>query len=133
MKDTETICDEFQTSVENCLMRHKSILDVITKNQETSSRINRAVAKSVTGCGCLNINAKKQHIPSEIKLQDLGTYMKTHLEGHLCDECREVIGQEMGNHLFYLVALCNLLGLNFYEIIQSETEKLSTLGIYNMS
>ena len=133
MKDTEFICDEFQTSVENCLMRHKSILDVITKNQETSSRINRAVAKSVTGCGCLNVKAKKQQIPTEVKLQDLGSYMDTPLEGHLCDECREVLQQEIGNHLFYLVALCNLLDLSFYDIILTETEKLSTLGIYNLS
>jgi len=133
LKDIENICNEFQDSVENCLMRHKSIIDVLTKNQETSSRVNRAVAKSVTECGCLKINAGKQHIPSDIKFQELGSYMQTHLEGHICDDCGGVLRQEIGNHLFYLAALCNLLGLNFYEIIESETEKLSTLGIYNLS
>lgn len=114
-------------------MRHKSILDVLTKNQETSSQINRAVAKSVTGCGCLSINASKQQIPGEINLQDLGSYMKTHVEGELCQDCKEILQQEMGNHLFYLVALCNLLDLNFNDIIRAENEKLSTLGIYNLS
>lgn len=131
MKDL--ICDEFQDMVSNCLVRHRSILDVLTKIQETSARVNRAVAKSVTGCGCLEINAKKQQIPGHIKLQELGSYMDTHLKGELCPSCREVLEQELGNHLFYLAALCNLLDLNIYDILLTENEKLSTLGIYNMS
>ncbi|MCR4432313.1 MAG: DUF1573 domain-containing protein [Tepidanaerobacteraceae bacterium] len=131
MKDL--ICDEFQDTVSNCLVRHRSILDVLTKIQETSARVNRAVAKSVTGCGCLQINAKKQQIPANIKLQELGSYMDTHLKGELCPSCREVLEQELGNHLFYLAALCNLLDLNIYDILLTENEKLSTLGIYNMS
>ncbi|MDI3481027.1 MAG: hypothetical protein PWQ97_682 [Tepidanaerobacteraceae bacterium] len=131
MKDL--ICDEFQDAVSNCLVRHRSILDVLTKIQETSARVNRAVAKSVTSCGCLQINAKKQQIPTNIKLQELGSYMETHLKGELCPSCREVLEQELGNHLFYLAALCNLLDLNIYDVLLSENEKLSTLGIYNMS
>jgi hypothetical protein len=131
MKDA--ICDEFQDIVSTCLVRHRSIIDVLTKIQETSARVNRAVAKSVTGCGCLEIAAKKQQIPAEIKLQELSSYMDTHLKGNLCTNCREVVEQELGNHLFYLAALCNLLDLNLYDILLSESEKLSTLGIYNMS
>ncbi|AYO31917.1 MAG: hypothetical protein PWR06_900 [Thermoanaerobacteraceae bacterium] len=131
MKDL--ICDEFQDTVSNCLVRHRSIIDVLTKIQETSARVNRAVAKSVTGCGCLEINAKKQQIPGKIKLQELSSYMDTHLKGKLCPSCREVLEQELGNHLFYIAALCNLLDLNIYDILLTETEKLSTLGLYNMS
>ena len=52
------ICDDFQDTVANCLIRHRSILDVLTKVQETSARVNRAVAKSVTNCGCLKVEAK---------------------------------------------------------------------------
>ncbi len=131
MKDL--ICDEFQDTVASCLVRHRSIIDVITKIQETSARVNRAVAKSVTGCGCMEINAKKQQIPGQISLRDLGSYMDTHLKGEVCADCREILEQEIGNHLFYLTALCNLLDLNLYDIILTENEKLSTLGIYNMS
>ncbi|TYP48155.1 DUF1573 domain-containing protein [Thermosediminibacter litoriperuensis] len=131
MKDL--ICNEFQAAVSQCLVRHKSIIDVLTKLQETTCRINRAIAKSVTVCGCLEVNAKKQQIPSNISLHDLSTYMDTHLKGNLCPNCREVLEQELGNHLFYLAALCNLLNLNLYDVFVEENEKLTTLGIYNLS
>ena len=127
------ICDDFQDTVANCLIRHRSILDVLTKVQETSARVNRAVAKSVTNCGCLKMEAKKQQIPSEIELKELSTYMDSHLKGKLCPECRDILIQELGNHLFYMAALCNLLDLNLYDIMILENEKLATLGIYNMS
>jgi len=129
----DLICDEFQDAVAGCLVRHKSIIDVITKIQETSSRIGRATSKAVTSCGCIEINAKKQQFPGEIQLHELVSYMNTHLEGKLCNECREVIAQEMGNHLFYLAALCNILDLNLYDILCEEQDKLSTLGIYNLA
>ena len=54
MKDI--IFDDFQNSVNDSLLRHKSILDLITKYSESCSRVNRAIAKSVTNCGCLTID-----------------------------------------------------------------------------
>lgn len=131
MKDL--ICNEFQETVAGCLIRHKSIIDVLTKIHETSARVSRAVSKSVTNCGCLQINAKKQQIPSEIRLFELVSYMDTHTNGELCPICREFVEQEIGNHLFYLTALCDILDLNLNDIICAENEKLSTLGIYNLS
>lgn len=125
--------DKFQDTVADCLIRHKSILDVLTKFQETTARVNRAVSKSVTNCGCIQINAKKQQVPSEIRLYELVSYMDTHTKGELCDNCREIIELEIGNHLFYLAALCNILELNLEDILCAENEKLSTLGIYNLS
>ena len=125
--------EEFQATVSQCLVRHKSIIDVLTKLQETVSRINRAIAKSVTVCGCLEINARKQQIPSNISLQDLSSYMETHLKGNLCPNCREILKQELGNHLFYLTALCNLLNVSLEDVLLEENEKLTTLGIYNLS
>ena len=56
MKDI--IFDSFQNDVSESLLRHKSIIDVLTKYSESSSRVNRAVAKAVTNCGCIEINAK---------------------------------------------------------------------------
>ena len=59
MKDV--IFDNFQNSVDESLLRHRSILDIITKLQESQARVNRAVAKSVTNCGCIKVEAKKQY------------------------------------------------------------------------
>ena len=58
MKDF--IFDNFQNDVDDSLLRHKSILDILTKYSESSARVNRAVAKAVTNCGCIKINADKQ-------------------------------------------------------------------------
>ena len=101
MKDI--IFDSFQNDVSESLLRHKSILDILTKYTESSCRINRAVAKAVTNCGCIEINAKKQCLPNDDNsLEDLSNCLKTHLDGCLCDNCREVIEREIGNNLFYL-------------------------------
>jgi hypothetical protein len=48
MKDI--IVDDLQNTVDEYLLRHRSIMDILTKIQESSARINRAVAKSVTEC-----------------------------------------------------------------------------------
>lgn len=131
MKDLD--CDKFQDIVSDCLIRHKSIIDVITKFQESAARVNRAVAKSVTYCGCIEIQAQKQKFPSTIELKDLSNYINSHLEGELCQECREILEQELGNHIFYIAALCNLLDLNMYDILKKENENLSTLGVYSLT
>lgn len=130
MKDI--IVDDFQDTVNEVLFRHKSILDIITKLQETDARINRAIAKAVTVCGCIKIVAQKQEIPEDIDINQISKFTSSHIEGELCDECKEVINQEMQNHLFYLAALCNLLNINLYDNILEEYDKLTTLGTYNM-
>jgi NTP pyrophosphatase (non-canonical NTP hydrolase) len=129
MKDV--IFDDFQNSVDESLLRHKSILDVITKLQESQSRINRAVAKSVTNCGCIKINAKKQKLPEECDdIDNLSSCFCTHLEGELCDNCREIIEGEIGNNLFYLTSLCNILGISLYDVLLKEYGRINTLGKY---
>lgn len=134
MKDV--IFDDYQNIVSESLMRHKSIIDILSKLQESGSRINRAIAKSVTSCGCLEINAKKQTLPPEIHedmtLDDLCNCMSTHLKGELCDNCREVLEKEIGNNLFYIASLCDTLNLNMYDILLKEYNKLKTLGKYSM-
>lgn len=132
MKDI--IFDDFQNCVDDSLIRHKSILDILTKYSESTSKVNRSVAKAVTQCGCISISAKKQHIPeiesdSEV---DLNNYLNTHLEGELCDKCREIIEREIGNNLFYLTALCNHLNISLYDILLKEYNKSSTLGKFNL-
>ncbi|MCB2290326.1 DUF1573 domain-containing protein [Clostridium sp. CS001] len=133
MKDL--IFDSFQNSVDESLLRHRSILDIITKLQESEARVNRAVIKSVTNCGCINIDAKKQYIPANIEdlnLDTLGASLDTHMQGKLCENCREVLEKELGNNLFYITSLCNLLDLNLYDILLKEYDKISTLGKYTM-
>ena len=125
MKDI--IFDDFQNSVNDSLLRHKSILDLITKYSESCSRVNRAIAKSVTNCGCLPINAKKHHLPDD-SIEDISELLDTHIKGDLCDNCREIIEREMGNNLFYLTSLCNDLDINLYDVLLKEHDRINTLG-----
>ncbi|MPQ42360.1 DUF1573 domain-containing protein [Clostridium tarantellae] len=130
MKDL--IFDDFQNSVNNSLLRHKSILDILSKYQESQARANRAICKSVTNCGCIKINAEKQNLECEkTSLEDLNTCFKSHLTGSLCESCREVIERELGNNIFYITALCNCLDLNLYDILLKEYGKINTLGKFS--
>ena len=88
----DIIFDDFQYCVNNSLIRHKSILDIITKYSESTSKVNRAIIKAVTNCGCININAHKQNIDfSKSSIDDFSACMTTHLNGDLCENCRDVI------------------------------------------
>lgn len=129
MKDL--LCGGFQELVESSLVRHKSILDVLTKFQESNARVNRSVVKAITSCGCLTVKAEKKEIPADITFTELKGFLETHLEGELCEHCREIVQGEMGQNLYYLAALCNLLGLNLYDTIIVEHKKLEALGIFN--
>ncbi len=131
MKDL--LCDEFQEAVEECLVRHRSVLDVLSKLQEATARTNRAVVKAVTNCGCVKIDAGKQTVPGDISLRELPQYMETHLHGNLCEHCKDVMETELGVQLFYLAALCNLLNLNLYDVLLKEHQRITTLGIFNFS
>lgn len=133
MKDV--IFDDFQNCVSESLLRHRSVLDIMTKLQESDSRINRAVAKAVTNCGCMSIEAKKQKIEDlddSIGIEDLKDQFETHLKGVPCDNCRDVLEKEIGNHLFYIASLCNLLDLNMYDILLKEYDRIETLGKFSL-
>ncbi|WP_027626552.1 hypothetical protein [Clostridium lundense] len=131
MKDL--IFDNFQNAIDESLLRHKSILDILTKLQESESRINRAVVKSVTNCGCIKVEAKKQELPQENDdIEELSKALKTHVNGALCDNCREVIEREIGNNLFYLASLCNTLDLNLYDVFIKEYDRINTLGKFTL-
>lgn len=131
MKDL--LCDEFQNTVSELLIRHKSILDILSKSNESSARVNRAVTKAVTECGCLKINAKKPHLPEDSTIQDFKELLDNHLEGELCSNCKDIIENEIGKSLFYYAALCNILDLNLFDIFLKEHKKLSTLRIFNFT
>jgi uncharacterized protein YjcR len=129
----DLLCDEFQNTVSELLIRHQSILDVLSKLQEASARINRAVTKAVTSCGCVKVNAERRKIPENMSISELKEFLESHLNGDLCPNCQEIVEAEIGRSLFYVAALCNQLDLNLYDIFIKEQKKLSTLRFFNLT
>lgn len=130
MKDI--LIDDFQYTAQELLVRNKSILDLITKYQDSNSRVNRAIIKSVTQCGCLTISAHKQEIPDDASLDEMKNCVDSHVDGTLCDNCRDAIERDIGRNVFYLASLCNSLDLNLYDIILKENDRIQMLGKYNL-
>lgn len=126
----DLLSDDFQNAVSHCLVRHRSILDIVSKLQEAGARLNRSVLKAATTCGCVAIVAKKPQIPPDITLEELRHFMPTHIEGQLCETCRETIEDEMGSLLFFLAALCSAADLNIHDIMGKEQRKLHALGVF---
>ena len=132
MKDL--ICDEFQNVVGDLLIRHHSILDILSKLSEANCRVNRAVVKSVTDCGCMSVEATKLQIPDNVNsIEELRQHMDNHLRGVMCNNCEDVIISELGKLLFYSAALCNTLITNLYYIFITEYKKASAIAVYNMT
>lgn len=124
---------EFQQQVSELLLRHRSLLDVVTKFSQAGASVNRAVAKSITECGCIELNARNQGFSEEMAFDQALRQSKSHMHGELCENCRDAIRGEMGKNLFYLSALCNLLDINMEEVVAKEAEKCSTLGLFNFT
>ncbi len=130
MKDL--IVDQFQNSVDEVLIRHDNVLDVITKMSDATAKVNRAVAKTITSCGCVEMHSAKQDIPDDANYEALKAFSKSNMSGELCTTCREKIEAEIGNQLFYLAALCNHMDINLYDVFLKEFDRIKTLGKYNL-
>ncbi len=126
----DSLCQELQCVAARYLLRHQSILDILSKLQETGSRINRATVKTVTNCGCLKINASKKILPEDATLEDFINIMDSDIEGELCTDCREIIEQEIGQNLFYLAALCNTLDIDLDVVMKKELLTAETLRFF---
>ncbi|MDF2657211.1 MAG: hypothetical protein K0Q94_2 [Paenibacillus sp.] len=124
---------QFQEQVSELLLRHRSVLDVLSKSQQSSASVNRSVIKSVTECGCITLQANKQPYPEDLSLEDAKALIQTHINGELCENCADAITVQLGKQLFYLSALCNLLELDLDDILDKESKKCSTLGLFNLS
>lgn len=129
----EQLTDQFQVTVKSLLIRHQSILDILSKGQETSARVNRAVVKSVTSCGCHAVNARKKPISPDASLADLKELLDSQLEGSICDNCQDIIAAELGKQLFYIAALANALDISLSDVLNQELNKLQTLTIFNLT
>ena len=129
----EQLTDQFQSTVKSLLIRHQSILDILSKGQESSARVNRAVVKSVTSCGCHAVNAHKKPVPPDASLADLKELLNSQLEGFICDNCRDIIEAELGKQLFYIAALSNALDISLTDVLYHEHKKLQTLTVFNLT
>ena len=121
----KTLTEEFQDTVSKFHIWNKSILDILTKLSISNAKMNRATVKSVTGCGCIEIDGRKSVV-------EFGAKGGTQINGVLCDDCRAGIEKEIGENLYYIISLCNTLDLNVDKIIKKETERVKTLGKYNL-
>lgn len=124
-------CDKFQSLVKDVLIRHSSILDITTKLNEYTSRINRAVMKSVTTCGCIEIKGTRQDFNKET-LAELKESMDSQVSGEICPVCKDILEDEIGSYIFYLSALCNALDIDMKDPIIKEYKNMNTLGIFNL-
>jgi hypothetical protein len=127
-----TWLDGFQETVAQVLLRNRSVLDVMTKVEDAAVRLSRTISYAATGCGCIEIHAERQRVPTDIPLKDAITFMRTHVEGSLCQRCREALITDMGGALFYLAALANTFGVPLAEVLETEYRKTRTLGVYSL-
>lgn len=124
---------QFQEQVSELLLRHRSLLDVLSKYQQSNSAVNRSVIKSITECGCIEVDAKKQPYDADASGEQIKNLLGTHVKGELCDQCMEIVVSELGKNLFYMSALGNLLHIDLNEVLDKESKKCHTLGFFNMS
>ena len=117
----DIMAEDFQIVVEEYVERNKNLLDTMSKYQTAPSRLNRAVTKAATQCGCISLTGRKR-----------SGQAKTGVEGKLCKNCREAIEKEMGDVLFYHAAMCNALGLSIYDVMLKEKQTLFALGEYSL-
>lgn len=135
MKGVENMscnCSEFQKTTSDLQFLNKSILDIVTKLDEQTSMLNRAVFKSATHCGCIEIHATKQLYSLDKSLEENQAELDTHIEGALCPKCKDKVEEEMGELLFYLASMCESLDLDLKEIMSQKHQHLKTLGLYNL-
>jgi hypothetical protein len=113
---TETGGATLQHLVSQYLIRHRSILDVQSKlNESTAPHLPRARQGSLHGLG------------------DLRGFLSTHLQGEPCERCREILEDEIGTTLFYLAVLCYVTGLDLDTAIRKERDRVSALGVYHLT
>lgn len=124
---------EFQKQISELLLRHRSLLDILSKCDQSNACVHRAVIKAITECGCIEVNATKQPFTQDMTVEQAQELLQTHVSGHLCDGCLEIISEELGTSLFYLSALCNVLNIDLNNVLEDEAKKCHTLGIFKMA
>lgn len=122
---------DFQNMVDNTITRNRNLLDILTKSQDSNARVNRTVAKVITHCGCMHPESS-QHPTADVPPYLLYGSFDEQLSGRLCEKCRSRIEQALGDHLFFLAALCNALGITLTDALEKEKDQLSALGRFHL-
>ncbi len=128
----DILLEDFQSVVGEMLIRNRSVLDIISKMQTSTGRVNRAVVKAATHCGCIEIEGKKQTFPEKVSIANLSELVSAQVKGKLCNDCHRTIEKEIGGALFYIASLCNTFGISLYDVVLREKETLNTLGKYSL-
>ena len=127
-----SLIGDFQILANNLLTRDRSLLDTMTKLQDTCAKLNRTLSKSITKCGCISLNAQKQRFPANGEWSRLHNYADDQVEGELCPKCRDFVEQSIADTLFYLACVCNTFNISMEELLQKELGQLHILGQYNL-
>ncbi len=114
--------DIFQKSVEKLLTRNHNILDILTKCQSCNSRVSRSIIKAATCCGCIKIIGKKTDIIDKSPA----------IDGEICNDCKSIIENEIGENLFYIASLCNALNISMSDVLVREIKNVEALGKYSL-
>lgn len=77
-----------------------------------------------------NTQKSNDEVNIDLGNESLSQQLTHQIEGSLCNNCREIIENEIGNNIFYLTSLCNSLDLNLYDILLKEENKINILGKY---
>jgi predicted house-cleaning noncanonical NTP pyrophosphatase (MazG superfamily) len=124
----------FQQSVDDNLIRHRSVLDIMTKLQESNARLNRAIVKAATSCGCISIKSTSMFVPEGITTyREMKNHMDDHIDGELCEICGEAIETELGRCMFYFSALLNTFNFDLEKIMDKEQSRIEAMGTLHLS
>lgn len=52
----------FQDQVSELLLRHRGLIDVLSKTGQAGASVNRAVSKAITECGCIELHRHQTEI-----------------------------------------------------------------------
>ena len=74
----------------------------MSKMGQTNAAATRSVTKAITECGCIELHATKQDFEPGMNLQQAKETISKHVQGELCENCRDVITNELGRSLFYM-------------------------------
>jgi hypothetical protein len=109
------------------------VLDILSKWDQAGASVHRTVVKAITECGCIEVHGRKQPYDQNMTLEDARKLLQSHLSGRLCEQCAEIVSEEMGKSLFYLSALCNALQVDMQKVLETEFRKCRTLGVFKMA
>jgi hypothetical protein len=126
--------EAFQMLIADILIRNKSILDQTTKLQDACTHLCRTISKAATTCGCITIDATKQpyNFSENISLDEIKDLMHTHINGHLCENCQDLLEKELGRVLFYSGAIANTFDISLSDVLQKEKTRTELLGKYSL-